>query len=218
MHFKGLSLNKNQVTGEARGNTGSLGAGGWGMGYLSFPGPGTPEQRSHRPRPAAPSLAAQTHCWGNSSPRFLRQSCRKEMLVPRGRPWAWAWPEIQSPVPFRLGRARQPVSIKTPPQSSGSPQIQREPEGPGLGTPEPWVLWASFPHRGLGVGSALRRAWGPRPTPHCCTCPHPVPLDTLFSPFSAAVFIHNLAPPKPAVISSRTPTAILALGELPAGT
>lgn len=131
------------------------------MGYLSFPGPGTPEQRSRRPKPAAPSLAAQMHCWGNSSPRFLRQSCRKEMLVPRGRPWAWAWPEIQSPVPFRLGRARQPVSTKTPPQSSGSPQIQREPEGPGLGTPEPWVLWASFPPRGLGVVSALRRAWGP---------------------------------------------------------
>lgn len=49
--------------------------------YLSFPGSETPRQKSRRPRPAVPSPAAHTRHWGSSSPRFLRQSCRKEMPV-----------------------------------------------------------------------------------------------------------------------------------------
>lgn len=52
---------------------------GEGTQYLSFPGSGTPKQKSRRPRPAVPNPAAQTYHWDSSSPRFLRQSCRKRM-------------------------------------------------------------------------------------------------------------------------------------------
>lgn len=83
MCFKGCSVNKNWGPSRAKGDSGSLGLwlGGMGRGYLSFPGPEMPEQKSLRPRPAVLNPAAQMCHWYNSSPRFLRRSCRRKMSL-----------------------------------------------------------------------------------------------------------------------------------------